>query len=1772
MTLWMIEGPEGLAGSLQYNTDLYEASTIKRMVDHYKKLVESIVSNPDQRITELEILSEAERKQVLEEWNETAREYPRELCIHELFQQQVEETPEAIAVIYEGEEVIYQELNRRANQLANYLRRRGVDGESVVGICVERSVEMVVGMLGILKAGGAYLPLDPQYPKERLSLMIEDAGVNLVLAHDRVLESLPDYKAEIVYVAADSQAISLESEENPSTLAEPGNLAYLIYTSGSTGRPKGVMVSHRSVCTFLQWIADEFPLNVSDRVLAKYSISFDASIAEIFYPLITGAGIVVVKPGGQRDVDYLIDLIKRHRVTAIDVVPTLLQAFVDDKALMECDSIRRIICGGEALTEELRKLVCEQMGQVELVNQYGPTETAIGSMSFVCNGTVYGSSVPIGRPVANTEVYILDKMMNPAPIGSAGEIYIGGEGVTWGYINRPDLTAEKFLPDAFSRREGGRLYRTGDLGRYLANGDIEFLGRVDDQVKVRGFRIELGEIESALASHTRVRETVVLVREEEAGEKQLVAYLVVDQENPPGVNELKQFLKERLPEYMIPSAFVMLNQMPLTRNGKVDRQSLPEPEKVRPETGQDYVAARSAIEQQLADIWAEVLRVDRIGIHDNFFELSGNSLQATQMVSRVRKRMHIDVALARLFETPTIAGIAQSIEEAIRSGERSQTLPIETIIRGKQVQLSFAQQRLWFLDQLEPNNPFYNLPSAVRLSGELNKEALEQSFTEIIRRHESLRTTFATVDGQPVQVISEPRPVIIPVEDLTELDEEDRQAQARSLVTQLARTPFDLSQGPLIRINLVRLAELDHVLMVVMHHIISDGWSIGVLIRELTALYEAYCAGEPSPLPELGLQYADYAMWQREYLQGSVLEQELGYWRKQLEGAPSVLELPTDRPRPPVQTFRGSVQSIVLSEELTRGVREMSQREGMTLFMGLMGGFQALMMRYSGQEEIVVGTPIAGRSRVETEELIGFFVNTLVMRTEVRGRESVGELMRRVKEVAIGGYAHQEVPFERLVEEMKPERSLSYSPIFQVMFVLQNTPKEGAELPGLKMSAMSGEGGNGGTARFDMTLSIRERGEELLAALEYNTDLFDATTMERMLGHYEKLLEGIVKDGEQAVSTIEILSEAERKQVLEEWNETAREYPRELCIHELFQQQVEETPEAIAVIYEGEEVIYQELNRRANQLAHYLRRRGVVGESVVGICVERSVEMVVGMLGILKAGGAYLPLDPQYPKERLNWMLSDADVQVLLTQERLLEALPEQATEVICLDTDWEIIADESDENLNFDIPAKSLAYLIYTSGSTGRPKGVVIEHHSLVNYTLAASEGFEISPKDRVLQFASISFDTAAEEIYPCLTRGATLVLRSELMVSSASAFLQSCRELELTVLDLPTAYWHFITTELSSAATELPESIRLVIIGGERAIPERLAAWQKQVGQRVRLFNTYGPTETTIVATSCELLAEIERVEWQRAVLIGRPIDNVVTYVLDRQMEPVGIGIAGDLYIGGEGVARGYLKRADQTAERFIPDPHSRDGGGRLYRTGDVCRHRANGELEFVGRVDDQVKIRGFRIELGEIETVLTQHKGVQDIVVIAREESWGDKRLVAYVVLEQGQELTSNDLRGFLQGKLPQYMIPSSFMFIEKLPLMPNGKIDRRALPAPNEKLPELARAFVEPRTPTEKTLAGIWADVLKLERVGIYDNFFELGGHSLLATQLILRARDAFQIEIPLRRLFEMPTVAWLSEQIEKIKSSGANLQMPAIVSVSREAHRRKRSSLVERRPR
>jgi amino acid adenylation domain-containing protein len=1724
LSLFVREVASRLQGYVEYATDLFDGSTIARLVGHFERLLAGIVADPSLRLSELPLLGDAERHRLLVEWNATAKDYPADKCLHELFSAQAAKTPEAVAVVYEERQLSYGELDRRSNQLAHHLRGLGVGPEVVVGLCVERSLEIVVGLLGILKAGGAYLPLDPGYPSERLAYMLADAKVPVLVTQTYLLDQFWTHEPSKVWLDADWPEIAAHPVTAPANCTVAENLAYVLYTSGSTGKPKGVSLQHTSAVAMLSWAGNEFSSEDTASTVASTSICFDLSVFELFVPLSKGGKVILA--------NSLIDLpAAAKNATLINTVPSAIAELIRQQNISR--AIRVINLAGEPLQSSLVQRLYNSCNVQSIYNLYGPSEDTTYSTYALIGRS--DTCVPIGRPISNTRVYVLDSDLHPLPIGAAGELYIGGVGLARGYLGRAGLTADRFIPNPFA--DGERLYRTGDLVRYLADGNLEFLGRLDYQVKIRGYRIELGETEASLVEHPGVGQAVVVAREDVAGDKRLVAYVVATDAAAVDAGELRAHLQRSVPGYMVPAAFVVLEALPLTPNGKVDRRALPAPEADAVVHG-EYVPPRTPAEEVLAGIWAEVLKLDRVGVNDNFFELGGHSLLATRVIARVRNVFAVELALRTLFEAPTVRGLAERIEEAQRGGAEAVLPALEVQPRDAPLPLSYAQERLWFLDQLGVGSA-YNIPAALRLEGALDIAALERSIGEALRRHESLRTRFEAAEGRAIQVIEAPGEFRLEVVDLSDLEEAARQGQARRLAQEDAARPFDLAAGALFRAKLVRLSATEHVALVNMHHIVSDGWSLGVLIREVGTLYGAYVAGLPSPLAELPVQYADYTLWQRGWLAGERLEQQVAYWKEQLAGAPAALELPTDRGRPAVQSFAGASYPFALSPELSSGLLELSRREGVTLYMVLVAAFSVLLGRYSGQRDIVVGSPIAGRRRHELEGLIGFFVNTLVLRTDLSGDPTFRDLLQRVKDMALGAYAHQDLPFEKLVKELQPVRDLSRPPLFQVVFALQNMAQETLELPALRLSPI---GSGHVTTKFDLSLFVREVASRLQGYVEYATDLFDGSTIARLVGHFERLLAGIVADPSLRLSELPRLGEAERHRLLVEWNATAAEYPRDKCLHELFAAQAAKTPAAIAVVYEDQQFSYRELDRRSNQLAHHLRGLGVGPEVVVGLCVERSLEMVVGLLGILKAGGAYLPLDPGYPQERLAYMLCDAHVPVLVTQGALVARLPVHEAQMVQLDADCGEIAAQPDVAPASGAQPDNLAYVIYTSGSTGKPKGAMITHGGVLNYLNYTSTKYDVIHRHSAIVSTPLSFDATVTSLFTPLMNGqAVCLLPKEDKLEALASML--AQEGKSWLLKLTPAHLEALRQALPAPA--IVKHAWSMVIGGEALVADTVRPWR----EHARLFNEYGPTETVVGCAVYEINAETP---WTGAIPIGRPISNTRVYVLDGSLEAVPIGVAGELFIGGAGLARGYLGRADLTAERFVPHPYGE--GERLYRTGDLVRYLADGNLEFLGRIDHQVKVRGYRIELGEIEAGLLSHAGVAQAVVVAREDEPGDKRLVAYVV---GSGTTAPDvsaLRSHLQARLPEYMAPSSFVVLDALPLTPNGKVDRRALPALEVGEGLARQGYVAPRTPAEEVLCGLWCEVLKVDRVGIHDNFFALGGHSLVAMQLILRVRREFDVGIEVRVLFDAAaTVADMASHIRARRAAeqGYEVHSPSL---------------------
>ena len=1750
LELEAIDTPDHLTLSLEYAADLFDASTAARMLAHLHTLLLGIAAQPDAPVSRLPLL-DAEDAARLEAWNATDLPYRRKAVVHGLIAEQAARTPHAQAVVFRGTTLTYAELEARANKLANHLRALGAGPEARVGICLERSAETVVAMLAVLKTGAAYLPLDPAYPADRLAYMLEDSGAPVLVTQESLRTLLPADGVRVVSIDTDAAVIAAESAEARADGADPRNAAYVIYTSGSTGKPKGVQVTHGNAVSFFAGMDERVGGPIPGTWLAVTRISFDIHVLELLWTLARGFRVVIQPEMDQaQDGESFGEQIRRHGITHLQCTPSLASLLIAESGLDALAPLRRLVLGGEALPGDLAAQIRTVLPD-GLVNMYGPTETTVWSATHAVADAA--GIVPIGRPIANTRVYVLDAGFRMQPVGVPGELYIAGAGVTRGYHGRAGLTAERFIPEPFGGEQGARMYRTGDRARWRADGTLEFLGRMDFQVKIRGFRVEPGEVESVIREHPAVGGAAVVSRDVPGLGMRLVAYVTPAGAEHPTPAELRAWMAGRLPEHMVPSGFVVLDALPQTPNGKLDRRALPEPEMEAPADA--YRAPTTPAEARIAAIWAEVLQVERVGVDDNFFALGGHSLLATRVVARLRTEMGAELPLRAVFESPTVAGMAVAVAAAApavrdeidapapasvpgapapaaaQTPEQKRAL-LAQMLRARQVRAdsypaSLQQQRLWFLDQMGPGNPAYNLPRAYRLRGALDQAALQRALDEVVRRHESLRTVFAFRDGEPVQVITPAAPVVIHREDASA--DADRDATAARLTADESLHRFDLAAGPLFRARLARLGEGEHLLMLNMHHTVGDGWSNGVLLKELGALYGAYAEGREPALPALRMQYGEYAAWQRRRLSGEFLDRQLDWWRQRLAGAPAVLELPTDRPRGLEQTYRGAVERTLVPPETIEPLRALARAEGATLYMVLLGAFSLLLSRWAGQDEVVVGSPIAGRTREEVEPLIGFFVNTLALRTDLSGNPTFREVLARVREATLGAYEHQEVPFEKLVDELKVPRSLSHSPVFQALFALQNFERSTLGLGDLQAELVPS---SLETSKYDISLWITEGSYGLACPLVYNPDLFDAATMRRLMAHFQTLLASIAADPGRRVAELRMLPDEERAQVVDDWNATAKEWPSTATVHGAIADQAARTPDAPAVVFGGAALTYAQLDARANRLANHLRRLGAGPEARVGICLERSAETVVAMLAVLKTGAAYLPLDPAYPADRLAYMLEDSGAPVLVTQQSMRTLLPADGVRVVSIDTDADAIAAESAEAPADGADPRNAAYVIYTSGSTGKPKGVQVTHGNAVSFFAGMDERVGGPIPGTWLAVTRISFDIHVLELLWTLARGFKVVVQPEMeQAGDDESLAEQIRRHAVT---------HFQCTP-SLAALLIAESgvdalapLQRLLLGGE-ALPGALAAQIRTVLPD-GLVNMYGPTETTVWS------ATHPATESDGTVPIGRPIANTRVYVLDAAFRPQPVGVSGELFIAGAGVTRGYHNRPGLTADRFVPEPFGGDAGARMYRTGDRARWRADGTLEFLGRADFQVKIRGFRIEPGEIEAALKQHPPVREAAVVVRQDTPGDARLVGYVVAEP--DFTESAARGYLRERLPEYMVPAAFVVLDALPLTPNGKLDRRALPAPGIVRRDAAEAFVAPRGETEAVIAAAWAEVLGVEQVGVEDNFFDLGGNSMLLARVAAALKERLGREVRIVELFRHPTVAALATSLSPPDAAAA----------------------------
>ncbi|MCV3211983.1 amino acid adenylation domain-containing protein [Plectonema radiosum NIES-515] len=2209
LTLEIADADAFLVGVLKYNADLFNEDAIARMTGHFQTLLEGIVTHPELSIRQLPLLSEKQKYQLLVEWNDTECEYPTDKCIHQLFEEQVEKTPNALAVVFEKQQLTYQQLNQRANQLAYYLQSLGVKPEVLVGICVERSVEMVVGLLGILKAGGAYVPLDPTYPQERLSYMLADSGVEVLLTQESLVESLPSHTAQVVTLDTDWDAIAQHSQNNLDAGVSSDNLAYVIYTSGSTGQPKGVQITHQNL---VHSTSDRLKYyqnyqKIVNGFLLLSSFAFDSSVAGIFWTLCCGGKLILPQEGLQREIPKIIDLITHHEVSHFLCLPSLYTLILAQSQERELVPLKVIIVAGEACSSNLVKQHWQQLPESYLFNEYGPTEATVWSTVYYCQSPDI-IKVPIGCAIANTQIYILDADLQPVPIGVRGEIYIGGPGLARGYLHRPDLTQEKFIPNPFKNSKYKRLYKTGDLARYLPNQNIEYLGRIDNQVKIRGFRIELGEIEAVLNQHPDVNSCVTIVREDIPGNKRLVAYVVTRNESLT-TYQLREFLRQKLPEYMVPSAFVVLDTLPLTPNGKIDRSSLPATDgEITRE--HEYVAPSTAIEQILTNIWQELLLKEKVSIHDNFFEIGGDSILSIQVVSRAknsgvkitpkqifqnqtiaelatvanttvsvtaqqgivtgvapltpiqhwflgqnpeeahhynqsvllqipkrvqselielawkkliehhdalrlrftseasehkqinqskddrvpfsvvdlssiprlsqpqaltkiatefqaslnlstgpimqvvmfnlgsecdarlliiihhlvvdgvswrillsdleiiyqqlvaqkpiqlspkttafidwaeqlnnyaqseiikqeleywlnqpwsqttplpldyaentvgsaasvsvklsveetrtlllsvneayntqvndilvsalvqtlaewtgnstvlidleghgREELFADVDLSRtvgwftsvfpvllqlpkldqpaeviksikeqlrvipnrgigygilryLCETPTIheqlqtiptpgisfnylgqfdqvqsqtgwkfapestganksskqtrdhlldidalvvegelqidwtyssnvhtrstvENLAQSYIQAIRSiiehcqsedafGYTPSDFPdaqlnqlevdeLQLSIKSKNIDsiypLSPTQQGMLFHSLYAPESGVYFEQLTLNLQGNINVAAFESAWQKVVDRHSILRTFFVWENRQtPLQVVL--KQVDLPWSNLNwlSLSPTLQQQQFLELLQTQREHGVQFNQAPLMKCTLIKLSDDSYKFIWSFHHILMDGWCLPIIFKEVLSFYEAELRGEtcylPTPSP-----YRNYIAWLNSQDKKAASE----FWRQTLHdfSAPTPLLVDKTQYQNQPQDSNYFELELRLSAELSRELQYAAQQHHVTLATIIQAAWAILLSRYSGEKDIVFGVTVSGRtpSLSGVENMVGLFINTLPLRLLISPQEQLIPWLEQIQQLML---ELQHYSYTPLVDIQAMSEISGGMPLFESIVVFENYPVN-SSLFNQNGSLQLSEIKSFEQTNYPLTV-VAVPGEQLLIKISYDTVRFEEDAIARMLGHLQTIFSAIVENPQQTVGELPLLSEAERHQLLVEWNDTECEYPTDKCIHQLFEEQVEKTPNALAVVFEKEQLTYQQLNQRANQLAHHLQSLGVKPEVLVGICVERSVEMVVGLLGILKAGGAYVPLDPTYPQERLSYMLADSDVEVLLTQESLLESLPSHTAQVVTLDTDWDAIAQHSQKNLDAGVSSDNLAYVIYTSGSTGQPKGVLVEHRNVVRLFAATQPWYHFNANDVWTNFHSIAFDFSVWEIWGALFYGGRLVIVPYWISRDPKTFYDLLCSENVTVLNqTPSAFCQLISVEQSDD-TQPQLSLRLVIFGGEALELQSLKPWFERHGdQSPQLVNMYGITETTVHVTYRPLT--IKDLNSSTSV-IGCPIADLQMYILDDNLQPVPIGVKGQMYVGGYGLARGYLNRQQLTTERFISNPFNDQLEGRLYQTGDLARYLPNGDIEYLGRIDDQVKVRGFRIELGEVEAVLNKHPQLSQAVVTVQGNAANEKRLVGYVIPKQSEIVTTEQLRSFLLQKLPTYMIPSAFVTLESLPLTPNQKIDRRALPIPDLE-PSRSDEYVVPRNPTEEIIANIFASVLKLEQVGIYNNFFELGGHSLLATQVVSRLRSSFQVEVPLRTLFETPTVAELAQAIWALRQTASGIVVPRIEAVT-----------------
>ncbi|MBU3108710.1 non-ribosomal peptide synthetase, partial [Clostridium gasigenes] len=1678
ITLNIEENGNRIFGVFEYNSDLFYEQTIQRICNQFKLILKEIISDDNKRIDDISILNQEEKNLILNKFNDTYAEYDKEKTLVDMFEEQVKKTPNNIAVVYEKEKLTYKELNEKVNILGAKLREIGIKPDDFVAISAERSLEMIIGILAIIKAGGAYVPVDPKYPEDRINYILSDCKPKVLLTYkvDIKVKEIP------VIDLADNKTFEGELK-NLEKVNKPDDLLYVIYTSGTTGKPKGVMVKHSNMVNYCSNNEKSILSSVFNSKLNNMAsvtnMTFDIFATEIILVFVNGMTTFIANNDEQEDVEYLNSFIERNSIEILQTTPSRIKILLSQpEKLKTLNSLKYIMVGGEKVESDIVNKLHEYTNAV-VENVYGPSETTVWSTANELLPNIGEKNISIGKPIANTQVYILQDL-NLCGIGVPGELCIAGDGVTKGYLNKPELTAEKFTYNPYGE---GKLYRTGDLARWLPDGNLEYLGRIDEQVKIRGFRIELGEISNVLRRIDYVNDVAVIAREDASGEKVIYGYIVSDIN--VDFKKVRKEIRKELPDYMIPAYMMQIEEIPVNRNGKLDKRALPD---ITYESKEEYIAPRNEIEKIIVEIFEEVIGGNKISVDADFFEIGGHSLRATKVANRIESETGVRIPIKIIFSERT----AESIGIYIENCENKEYESIQKAEEQEYYQMSSAQRSMYLIWKMDKESTVYNMPAGYKLEGTVIVDNIKNALQKIIDRHEILRTCFLMEDGKLVQKVFD--------EVEASYSYEESKREIYQILNEFTK-PFNLDKGNLVRMKVVKIEE-QYYLLIDMHHIVSDGMSMGIFVKEFSTLYNG---GE---LEELSLQYKDYSEWMR----GRNLDSQKEYWGSQFDGEIPVIDIPYDYKRPLEQSHEGAITSIEIKKEIKNGIKELCKITGATEYMVLLAAFMVVLNKYTGQEDIVVGTPISGRTNKDMESMMGMFVNTLAIREKPESEKSFLKFVDEVKESCLKAYENQEYPFEELVEEVQIRRDFSRNPLFDVTFGLENNEKVNISMDNVRIEQIWGEHG---VSKFDLTLMIGSSEGGYFVHAEYCIALFKKETINRFLLHYKEVLYNVIANPKMLIGEIKVVTKEEENLILNKFNDTYVEYDREKTIIDMFEEQVKKVPKNIAVVFGNEEITYKELNEKANSLARVLIKNGAGADKIVGIMLERSIEMIVAIIGVLKSGSAYLPIDPSYPENRIEYMVKNSKANILLSLPMLLDRINFYGN---ALDMSKKELFDKDVTSLNNINSSKDIAYIIYTSGTTGNPKGVMVEHRNIANTLCWRKNHYDFNENDSTLQIPSFSFDSSVEDIFTALISGGKLVLINENKRLDIDYLKNIMLKEKITnFLITPSLYTAILSTDLQNVKT-----LKKVTVAGE-SIPNKIIKEHFEKFTKVELFNEYGPTENSVCATVYKFLKDNDK------VLIGTPISNTRVYILDGKNNILPIGVKGQLCISGFGLTRGYLNNDKLTEEKFVSNPY--EPGEKMYKTGDLARWLSDGNIEFLGRIDHQVKIRGFRIELEEIANVLCGIDYINDVAVIAKEDGSGEKAIYAYVVSDINVDFKK--VKKEIHRELPEYMIPTYMMKIEEIPVTRNGKLDKRALP-------DIVRGSIEqyiaPRNEVEKTLVEIWQSVLGVKIIGIDDDFFNLGGDSIKAIQVISRAK-AKGCYFGIKDLFSNSNIKDLSKKIK-----------------------------------